>query len=201
MGSLKIGIDLQCLQSNSLGRGIGKYVMSFTKKLVSILDRKDTLVIFTDPLFSKVDIPLRFNEITDTRIVHTSIPKIYQSEFLSQRLSNYASAKSSMMYSKLVRASVDVFLNPSLYEGIDYKFTYYTPSKDVNFDDYAIIYDYTRNTMPIEVKGYKFRKTSIDNTLKNYKNLLNISDAIHNQGLRDIENRLRSRVIFFDFLD
>jgi hypothetical protein len=128
------------------------------------------------------------------------IPKLYQNEFTSDRLSSYLSLKSSNIYSDFVRHSVDVFFNLSIYESVNPKFTTYFPSVDQKFNDYVIVYDFIRNLFPISMRNYSTRKSLIDNSLKEYRNILFISDSIYNQGINEIGFGNNCRVLSCDFL-
>jgi hypothetical protein len=198
---LKIGIDFQFAQSESANRGIGYYGFKFIENVITELREKDNLVLFIDST-SKIDkdVKKKLDDINKD-ILYAKIPKLYQNEFTSDRLSKYMNIKSASIYSDFVRDSVDTFINLSTYESLNPKFTTYIPSADHKFIDYVVVFDFIRNLLPIINEKYAMRKTLIDNSLKEYKKILFISDAVYDQGINEIGFENKSRVISCDFLE
>lgn len=198
---MRIGIDFQFAQSESAYRGIGYYGIKFIENVITELREKDNLVLFIDSsLKIKYDFKKQLDDVSK-KILYAKIPKMYQNEFTSESLSNHMSIKSALIYSDFVRDSVDTFINLSTYESINPKFTTYLPSADHEFKDYVVVYDFIRNLFPIMNRNYAMRKTLIDNSLKEYRKILFISDAIYDQGISEVGFENKSRVISCDFLE
>lgn len=198
---MKIGIDFQFAQSESANRGIGYYGLKFIENVITELREKDNLVLFIDSTLKiNKDVKKRLDDV-NKKILYSKIPKLYQNEFTSDRLSQYMSIKSASIYSDFVRDSVDTFINLSTYESINPKFTSYIPSSDHKFIDYVVVYDFIRNLFPISTAKYAMRKNLIDNSLKEYKKILFISDVIYDQGINEFGFENKSRVLSCDFLE
>jgi hypothetical protein len=198
---LKIGIDFQFAQSESASRGIGYYGLKFIENVITELRENDNLVLFIDST-SKINEGMKKKlDDVNKEILYAKIPKMYQNEFTSDRLSKYMSMKSALIYSDFVRDSVDTFVNLSTYESVNLKFTTYLPSTDHKFEDYAVVYDFIRNLFPIMNANYAMRKNLIDNSLKEYRKILFISDAVYDQGITEFGFENKSRVLSCDFLE
>ena len=198
---MKIGIDFQFAQSESANRGIGYYGLKFINNVITELREKDSLVLFIDSTLKISDDVKKKLDDVNKKILYAKIPKMYQNEFTSDRLSKHMSIKSALIYSDIVRNSVDTFVNLSTYESLNPKFTTYLPSADHKFKDYVVVYDFIRNMFPIKNKNYAMRKTLIDNSLKEYRKILFISDAVYDQGISEVGFENKSRVLSCDFLE